>query len=85
MNRLVEIMNEGAAKAALAMEEGKCVVCEEDAKPRIQTEAGRREYKISGCCEVCFDEMFEDPTPWCHQCGAMEKSSCDCLPIAENN
>lgn len=26
-----------------------------------------------------------DPTPYCHQCGAMQKKGCDCLPIAENN
>lgn len=27
----------------------------------------------------------EDPTPWCHVCGAMEKSDCPCGPIAENH
>jgi len=27
----------------------------------------------------------EDPTPWCHQCGAMKPDECDCLPIAANN
>jgi hypothetical protein len=26
-----------------------------------------------------------DPTPWCHQCGAMTKAKCDCGPIADNN
>jgi hypothetical protein len=51
-------MNEGAAKAALARSEGKCFICQEEAKPRIHTEAGEREYRISGCCEDCFDDMF---------------------------
>lgn len=27
----------------------------------------------------------DDPTPWCHACGAMEQEQCDCLPIADNN
>jgi len=26
----------------------------------------------------------EDPTPWCHGCGAMTAATCDCGPIAEN-
>lgn len=26
-----------------------------------------------------------DPTPWCHWCGAMEQSDCDCGPIAANH
>jgi hypothetical protein len=26
-----------------------------------------------------------DPSPWCHQCGAMTRSQCDCGPIADNN
>ena len=26
-----------------------------------------------------------DPTPWCHVCGSMTKSGCDCGPIAENH
>ena len=27
----------------------------------------------------------EDPTPWCHICGAKEQSQCDCPPYAENH
>ena len=30
-------------------------------------------------------EDDEDPTPWCHQCGAMTRERCDCGPIAEND
>jgi hypothetical protein len=27
----------------------------------------------------------EDPTPWCHGCGAMLQADCHCGPIAENH
>jgi hypothetical protein len=27
----------------------------------------------------------EDPTPWCHGCGAMDKDDCYCGPIADNH
>lgn len=30
-------------------------------------------------------EFTIDPTPWCHQCGAMTEDRCPCGPIAENN
>jgi heme/copper-type cytochrome/quinol oxidase subunit 2 len=26
-----------------------------------------------------------DPTPWCHGCGAMKQRDCDCGPIADND
>lgn len=39
--------------------EGLCVVCGRDPEGRIYSEAGAREWKISGCCEICFDEMFK--------------------------
>jgi len=31
-------------------------------------------------CSDCYD-----PTPWCHQCGAIHPKQCDCGLIAENN
>lgn len=40
--------------------EGKCVSCGLEAAPRISTPEGAAEYRISGCCEVCFDEMFKE-------------------------
>lgn len=40
--------------------EGKCIHCNQDAEGRCTTEAGRREYLISGFCEICFDKCFED-------------------------
>lgn len=39
-----------------AWEQGICVECKQP--PRFHSEAGKREYKISGICEPCFDEMF---------------------------
>lgn len=39
-------------------EQGICVCCKLPALPRCHTEAGKREYGISGICEVCFDHMF---------------------------
>ncbi len=60
MSKLTTILNELAAKAAKAQAEGRCWVCENPAAPRNHTEAGRREYHISGTCEECFDRMFEE-------------------------
>lgn len=43
-----------------AIAKGICVICLKEAAPRIYSEAGQREYKISACCEACFDEMFRE-------------------------
>jgi hypothetical protein len=40
-----------------AQEKGQCIMCKHEALSRCTTEAGRREYQISGLCEVCFDEI----------------------------
>ena len=36
-----------------------CVECQKPVEKHIHTEAGWREYKISGLCEDCFYEIFE--------------------------
>jgi hypothetical protein len=41
-----------------AREQGVCIQCKEKALPKCYSEAGRKEYTISGLCEVCFDNMF---------------------------
>lgn len=41
-----------------AQTEGICVNCKEPAVPKCYSEAGRREYKISGLCELCFDNIM---------------------------
>ena len=40
-----------------AKKTGLCIQCKEEALPKCYSEAGRREYQISGLCEKCFDEI----------------------------
>lgn len=43
-----------------ANDKGNCISCKQPALLRCSTEAGRREFYISGLCEICFDRMFSD-------------------------
>jgi hypothetical protein len=43
-----------------ARETGLCVDCGLPAIPRCYSEAGRREFRISGLCEKCFDSAFSE-------------------------
>jgi hypothetical protein len=43
-----------------AWDAGVCVQCREPALPKCYSDAGRREYGISGMCEKCFDELFKE-------------------------
>jgi hypothetical protein len=38
--------------------EGNCPKCGKNALQNCYSDAGRRETKISGICEICFDLMF---------------------------
>ena len=50
-----------------ATAKGICIACKEPAM--CYSEAGRREYYISGMCERCFDEAFEESgTVECEYC-----------------
>jgi hypothetical protein len=40
-----------------ALEKGICINCKEEALPKCYSDAGVREYRISGLCELCFDEI----------------------------
>jgi hypothetical protein len=41
--------------------EGHCWHCQKPySEETVFTEAGWRETKLSGLCEVCFDEMFQE-------------------------
>ncbi len=45
-------------------------------------------YRVSYVDIHRFREIFqieEDPTPWCHACGAKFKRQCHCRPVAEND
>lgn len=53
-------MREFRAEVARAQDDGMCIVCRQPALPRCHSDAGRREYWISGTCEQCFDEMFAE-------------------------
>jgi hypothetical protein len=37
---------------------GLCIQCKFSALERCYSEAGRREYQISGLCEKCFDSIM---------------------------
>jgi hypothetical protein len=41
-----------------ALAQGICIQCRQPAEEKCYSDAGRREYRISGMCELCFDEMF---------------------------
>lgn len=40
-----------------AIEKNICVNCKQDWEPKTHTELGRREYRISGLCEECWDSI----------------------------
>ena len=35
-----------------------CIQCQEPAIQKCYSDAGREEYRISGLCELCFNEIF---------------------------
>ena len=37
---------------------GICIQCKEEALPKCYSDAGRKEYYISGMCEKCFDGLM---------------------------
>ena len=43
-----------------AAESGLCIQCGEFALENCYSEKGRREYKISGICEKCFDGITKE-------------------------
>ncbi len=55
---LTDGLNFFKREGAAAREQGVCVLCKETAT--FTTDAGRREYQISGTCEPCFDILFPD-------------------------
>jgi hypothetical protein len=43
-----------------AAEAGLCIRCKEPAIPKCYSDAGRKEFSISGLCELCFDEICDE-------------------------
>jgi hypothetical protein len=41
------------------IKKGICIQCGAEALPKCYSEAGRKEYRISGLCEECFDSLFK--------------------------
>lgn len=37
-----------------------CIKCGNPVEGRIHTAAGQKEYKISGMCEICFDDIWKE-------------------------
>lgn len=46
--------------AVQAQATGLCIACKEPALPKCYSDAGIREYHISGMCEKCFDDAFAE-------------------------
>lgn len=44
-----------------AQKTGLCINCKQPALPNCYSEAGRKEYRISGLCEKCFDKITDFP------------------------
>ena len=40
-----------------AIGKGICIQCKDPALPNCYSDAGIKEYKVSGLCEKCFDEI----------------------------
>ena len=50
------------ATAKETIKSGLCIDCGKEALPKCYSDAGRREYQITGLCEECFDSIFEEKT-----------------------
>jgi hypothetical protein len=43
-----------------AVNSGNCIQCNRPALEHCYSEAGKREFRISGLCEECFDGIFKE-------------------------
>jgi hypothetical protein len=60
MDRAIfQFLSETAQRAHVCKELGTCLECGQPAIPKCYSDAGRREYRISGYCEECFDNLFK--------------------------
>lgn len=61
MNKLVDDLSKKLFNMTIteAIDQDLCIVCKSHAFHRIYSVAGMKEYKKSGLCEDCFDEMTE--------------------------
>lgn len=66
MSTLQELKDDMAKKLfgttlKIAHKHKLCVKCARPALEHCYSDAGRKEYGISGLCEECFDAMFAEP------------------------
>jgi hypothetical protein len=54
------VKQETGMSPAEAKAQGLCFECKEPALAKCHSDAGRREYAISGMCEKCFDATFAE-------------------------
>jgi hypothetical protein len=66
MTNLQDIIKDLHARRRIALKEGVCVGCNQ--LPQFYSEAGQREYGISGYCEFCFDLFAVEPEELCKHC-----------------
>lgn len=57
---MADLFKQIIAERDKAQETGLCVECGRPALEHCKTDAGRREFRISGLCEECFDEITKD-------------------------
>jgi hypothetical protein len=55
-----KLTNELYPDAKDSLKNGLCIQCKMPALENCYSNEGIKEYKMSGLCEKCFDEMFED-------------------------
>ena len=64
MNRSIPIqklLHDLAPTAAEKVYKGVCISCEQPfSEKNVFTRDGAREVAISGCCEKCFDKIFQE-------------------------
>lgn len=62
----LQSFKDDVAKSAFGMTKAEahakniCIMCKEAWEPKTHSEAGKKEYQISGLCEECFDQITKE-------------------------
>jgi hypothetical protein len=57
---LTDSLNASSSLGISAQAKGICISCNQHARVRCYSSAGRREFRFSGLCEVCFDNIEKE-------------------------